>query len=362
MRETDKLARKFLEKYINNTSPTGFESSGQKLWLKYLQPYIDEWEIDDYGNAVATINPGQDFRVVIEAHADEISWFVNYISDKGMVRVIKNGGSDGTIAPSKRVHIHTKTGPVMGVFGWPAVHLRDNKHEANTPKVRNIFIDIGAKSKKEALEMGIQVGNVATFQDEFLELNNRFFCGRSLDNKIGGFAIAEVARKIKENKIGLPFTLLLVNSVQEEVGLKGAKMIAARLHPNAAIITDVTHDTSTPMIKAVEEGDIKCGDGPSLAFAPAIHYKLLDIVMDAAEENEIPYQRSAYSRSTGTDTESFAYSHSGIPTVLISTPLKYMHTTVEMCAKSDVTHLINLIYNTLLKITPKTSFKYFDKL
>ena len=359
---SDKKAKEFLKEYLNNSAPTGFESSGQKLWLNYLKPYMDVWQLDHYGTAVATINPGQDFSVVIEAHADEIAWFVNYISDKGMIRVIKNGGSDGTIAPSKRVFIHTKNGPIEGVFGWPAVHLRTLKHEANTPKVSNIFIDIGAKNKEEVEKMGIKVGDVVTFQDDFIELNNRYYCGRSLDNKIGGFAIAEVARKLKENNIKLPYTLHVVNAVQEEVGLRGAMMIASRLKPNAAIVTDVTHDTSTPMIKPVEEGDIKCGNGPSLAFAPAVHYKLLDLVMDAAAEKEIPYQRSAYNRATGTDTESFAYSHSGIPTVLLSMPLKYMHTTVEMCDISDVEHLINLIYETLLKITPQTSFKYFEEL
>jgi putative aminopeptidase FrvX len=362
MSAADKKAQEFLKEYINNTSPTGFESPGQKLWLKYLKPYMDEWQIDDYGTAVATINPGKDFSVVIEAHADEISWFVNYISDKGMVRVIKNGGSDGTIAPSKRVIIHTKKGPVEGVFGWPATHLRGAKHEANTPTVQKIFLDVGASSKKEVLEMGIDVGCVATFDDELIILNDKYYCGRSLDNKIGGYAIAQVARKIKENKVELPYTLHVINAVQEEVGLKGAKMIASRLKPNAAIVTDVTHDTSTPMIKPVEEGDIRCGEGPSLAFAPAIHYKLLDIVMEAAEENKIPYQRSAYYRATGTDTDSFAYSDSGIPSILLSMPLKYMHTTVEMCDKSDVEHIINLIYHTLLKITPNMSFKYFDKL
>lgn len=363
MSKSDKKSKEFLKEYLNNSAPTGFESSGQKIWLKYLEPYMDEWQIDDYGTAVATINPGQEFSVAIEAHADEIAWFVNYISDKGMIRVIKNGGSDSTIAPSKRVFIHTrKNGSIEGVFGWPAVHLRTLKHEANTPKTSNIFLDVGASSKEEVAKMGIQVGDVVTFQDSFIELNDKFYCGRSLDNKIGGFAIAEVARKIKENKDKLPFTLHIVNAVQEEVGLRGAKMIAYRLKPNAAIVTDVTHDTSTPMIKPVEEGDIRCGLGPSLAFAPAVHYKLLDLVMEAAADHKIPYQRSAYSRATGTDTDSFAYSHSGIPTVLLSMPLKYMHTTVEMCDKEDVNNLIDLIYQTLLKITPKTSFKYFDKL
>lgn len=358
----DKKAQKFLYSYLNNVAPTGFESPGQQMWLKYIEPYIDEWNLDDYGSAYATINPGKKFSVVIEAHADEISWFVNYITDEGMIKLVRNGGSDAVIAPSKRVTIHTSKGPIEGVFGWPAIHMRDSKHVANSPTVDKIFIDVGAKDKDAVLEMGIHVGCVVTFQEELTTLNDTYYCGRSLDNKIGGFAIAEVARMISKNKIDLPYTLHIVNAVQEEVGLRGAGMIADRLKPNAAIVTDVTHDTSTPLIKVAKEGDIKCGDGPSLAYAPATHYRLLDKVIKAAEDNKIPFQRSAYSRSTGTDTDAFAYSNSGIPSVLISMPLKYMHTTVEMCHKDDVENLVLLIYNSLLQITPDMSFKYFDKL
>ena len=358
----DKKAQKFLFEYINNTSPTGFESSGQKLWLKYLEPFIDEWSLDNYGTAYGTINPGQEFRVVIEAHADEISWFVNYISDKGIISVVRNGGSDHMIAPSKRVNIHTKKGIIEGAFGWPAIHLRKTKDSSKVPSVQNIFVDVGVKDKEEVLKMGIHVGCVITFQDDLVYLNDRFYSGRSLDNKIGGFCIAQVGRLLSENKIKLPYTLHIVNAVQEEVGLRGASMIAERLKPNAAIVTDVTHDTTTPMIKQTEQGDIVCGDGPVFAYAPATHYKLLDLIIESAEKNEIPYQRSAYSRSTGTDTDAFAYSNGGVPSVLLSMPMKYMHTTVEMVHKLDMENLIKLIYASLQKIKPDTSFRYFDKL
>jgi len=358
----EKKAQKFLYEYVNNTSPTGFESPGQKSWLKYIEPFVDEWNIDSYGTAYATINPGKEFSVVIEAHADEISWFVNHISDKGMIGVIRNGGSDHMIAPSKRVHIHTENGPVEGVFGWPAIHLRKASEENKKLKLENIFIDVGAKNREEVTNMGIHVGSVITFQDDLICLNDKYYTGKSLDNKIGGFVIAQVARLIKEKKIKIPYTLHVVNAVQEEVGLRGAGMIAARLKPDAAIVTDVTHDTSTPLINSEREGDIQCGKGPVLAYAPSTHYRLLDKVIEAAKKSKIDFQRSAYSRATGTDTDAFAYSQMGIPSVLISMPLKYMHTTVEMCDKNDVESLVKLIFETLKKITPKTTFKYFDKL
>ena len=212
----------FLKDYLNNASPTGFESEGQKLWLKYIEPFVDESFIDNYGTAYGVINPGSDFRVMIEGHADEISWFVNYISPEGFLQVIRNGGSDHIIAPSKKVNIHTEKGYVKGVFGWPAIHTRHGEEANLSPKLDNIFIDVGAKNKEEVLEMGIHVGCVITYEDEMSILNNRYYVGRALDNRIGGFCIAEVARLLKENNVKLPFSLYVVNSVQEEIGLRGA--------------------------------------------------------------------------------------------------------------------------------------------
>ena len=208
-------SEQFLFQYLNNASPTGFEAPGQKLWLDYVRPFVDEWHIDNYGTAYAVINPDKPYRVVIEGHADEISWFVNYISDDGFIHVIRNGGSDQVIAPSKRVNIHTKKGIVKGVFGWPAIHVRTGKDANIMPELSNIFIDVAAKNKEEVGEMGIHVGCVITYEDELIKLNDRFYCGRALDNRIGGFCIAEVARLLKENNIELPFALYIVNSVQE---------------------------------------------------------------------------------------------------------------------------------------------------
>jgi putative aminopeptidase FrvX len=339
----------FLERYINNPSPTGFEASGQKLWLSYIKPFVDETHVDNYGTAYGVINPEAKFKVVIEAHADEISWFVAYITDNGLIHVRRNGGSDHQIAPS--------TGIVKAVFGWPAIHTRsDGKEES--PSLKNIFLDVGAKSKKEVEEMGIHVGCVITYEDQFMILNDRYYVGRALDNRIGGFMIAEVARLLKENKKKLPYGLYIVNSVQEEVGLRGAEMIAHTIQPHAAIVTDVCHDTSTPMINKIVEGDTRCGAGPVLTYGPAVHNKLLDLIIDTATKHKIEFQRDSVSRATGTDTDAFAYANGGIPSALISLPLRYMHTTVEMAEIRDVEGVITLMYNTLLTLTPKFNFKY----
>jgi len=355
----DKKSITFLENYLNNAAPTGYESSGQKIWMNYLKPYVDEFITDTYGTAVGVINPDAKYKVVIEGHSDEISWYVNYITDNGLIYVIRNGGSDHQIAPSKWVNIHTKKGIVQGVFGWPAIHTRKNGKE-EIPKLDNIFIDVGAKDKKEVVKMGIHVGCVITYPDTFKVLNKDKFLCRAIDNRAGGFMIAQVARLISENNIKLPFGLYLTNSVQEEVGLRGAEMITQTLNPNLALVTDVCHDTTTPMINKKTEGHTEIGKGPVISYAPAVQNNLRERIIETAEKNKIPFQRLASSRFTGTDTDAFAYSNGGVASALISLPLRYMHTTVEMVHRKDVENVIKLIYETLLTIKNGESFSYFD--
>lgn len=356
----NKKSLTFLEAYLNNPSPTGYESSGQKIWMDYLKPYVDEFITDNYGTAVGVINPKANYKVVIEGHADEISWYVNYITEDGLIYVIRNGGSDHQIAPSKRVNIHTKKGIVQGVFGWPAIHTRKSKEKEQTPSLDNIFIDVGCSKKEEVEKLGVHVGCVITYPDTFFVLNENKFVCRALDNRMGGFMIAEVARLLKENKKKLPFGLYITNSVQEEIGLRGAEMITHTIKPNVAIVTDVCHDTTTPMIDKKTEGETKIGNGPVISYAPAVQNKLRELLIETAEKNKIPFQRLASSRSTGTDTDAFAYSNGGVPSALISLPLRYMHTTVEMVHRDDVENVIRLIYESVLNIKDGQSFNYFD--
>jgi putative aminopeptidase FrvX len=350
----------FFRNYINNPSPVGFETAGQRIWLDYVTPFVNETFTDPYGTAVGVINPNQPFKVVIEAHADEISWFVNYINNEGLIYLKRNGGVDHQIAPGQRVIIHGKKGPVKAVFGWPAIHTRlSNQEKEPVPKVENLFLDCGGRSKKEVEDLGVHIGAVVTYKEGFEEMAYDYYVGRAFDNRVGGYMIAEVARLLKEKGKALPYSLYVVNAVQEEIGLRGAEMIARRIKPNVAIITDVTHDTNTPMINKAIEGDIACGKGPSLSYGPAVHNKLLSFVQDVAEKSNIPVQLRTSSRSTGTDTDSFAYANDGCPSVLISIPLRYMHTTVEMLHKSDIEQTIQLMYETLLALTPETNLSYF---
>ena len=328
------------------------------MWLDYIKKYTDDYITDTYGSAAAIINPGKDYKVVIEAHCDEISWFVNYISKDGYIHVIRNGGSDYVIAPSKKAKIHGEKGLISAVFGWPAIHVREKREEGGKMNVETVVLDCGASSDEEAKELGVEVGSVVTFDDQLMELNKRWLVGRALDNRIGGFMIAEVARMIREKKIELPYSLYITNAVQEEIGLRGAQMIAHKIKPDLAIVTDVCHDTTSPGYNKIKQGDLKAGEGPVLSFAPAVHNNVLNMLFEVAKKKKIPYQRSALSRFSGTDTDAFAYSNEGVASALISLPLKYMHTTVEMAELGDIDHVIKLMFEFLVQLKTGHDFSY----
>ncbi len=351
-------SKNFLFKYLNANSPTGHEVEGQKIWLNYLKPYVEDYFVDTYGTTVGIINPKAKYKVVIEAHADEISWFVNYITNDGYIYVVRNGGSDYQIAPSMRAKVHTEKGVVPAIFGWPAIHVRDHRKELK-PDVETVVLDCGCSNKGEVKELGIHVGTVVTFDEDLIELKNGYITGRALDNRMGGFMIAEVARLIKENKKDIPFSLYVVNAVQEEIGLKGASMIAHNIKPDLAIITDVTHDTHSPLYNKKKQGDIACRQGPVLSYAPSVQQNVLKMLIEVAEKNKIPFQRAASSRSTGTDTDAFAYSNAGVASALISLPLKYMHTTVETVHSDDIENVIQLMYEFVIQLKSDNNFKYF---
>lgn len=349
----DKQAFDFLENYINNPSPSGYERKGQRIWLDYLKPYVNDVYIDHYNNAVGVINPEAKFKVMLEAHADEISWIVNFIDERGFLHVIPNGGADPIVCPGKPALIHTVKGVFPCVFGWPPIHLRWDIQDYQVDE-SHLFVDCGCHTSEEVEKLGIRVGDVITFLDQLQIINKRFIVGRGLDNRIGGLIIAEVARRIKESMSSIPFGLYLVNAVQEEVGLNGARMMSEKIKPDIAIVTDVTHDTNIPFIDRRKHGDTRCGKGPVLAIAPAIHKGLLQIVENVANKNKIPFQFVAVSRETSTDADAIALAQGGICSVLISPPLKYMHTPVEMVCIDDVEHTIKLMFELLKQLNPET--------
>lgn len=354
----DSESREFLEKLIITPSPTGYESEGQKVWKEFISQYADNVESDAYGSAMAKLFINADVpTIMLEAHADEIGMVVQHISDKGFVTLNKLGGSDSTIARAKRVVIHSKKGRVTGVVGNTAIHLQENKNGGGKqPAWKDIYVDIGVSSREEALEM-IQIGDPVTYADELEYLNDDIITGRALDNRIGGFIIAQAMKVLRNRKKDLKVNVFALNSVQEEVGGFGARMMSFRHMPDAALVTDVTHATDTPGINNKEHGTVKLGQGPTVQHGGANHRAVVELIEKTAEEKEIDIQHEATSVRTGTDTDSIFYQKTGIPSALISLPLRYMHSPVETASLSDVENVIKLMAETVLAMDEDQVFE-----
>ena len=347
----------FLERLLTTPSPTGYESEGVKVWKQYTEQFSDEIITDAYGSCAARLQVAEEHStVLIEAHCDEIGMVVQHISKQGFVYVNKLGGSDSTIARAKKVIIHNRNGQVSGVTGNTAIHLQTNKNGGGKePSWKDIYVDIGVSSKEEALEL-VQIGDPITYEASFEFLNDDIITARALDNRIGGFIIAEVLRKLSLERDRLAVNVIAVNSVQEEVGGFGARMMTYRLDPDIALVTDVTHATDTPGIDQKEHGTVKLAAGPSIQHGGANHLSLVRYLEDVAKSKEIHIQHEATSVRTGTDTDSIFYQKSGVPSALISLPLRYMHSPVEICSLQDVHALIDLMFEAVMGFTKDQTF------
>lgn len=354
----DSESRDFLEKLIVTPSPTGYETEGQKVWKEFIAQYADKVESDAYGSAMAKLQINTDVpTIMLEAHADEIGMVVQHISDDGFVTLNRLGGSDSTIARAKRIVIHSKKGRVTGVVGNTAIHLQEKKNGGGSqPAWKDIYADIGVSSKEEALEL-IQVGDPVTYDDELEYLNDDIITGRALDNRIGGFVIAHALKELKKRKKDLKVNVIALNSVQEEIGGFGARMMSFRHMPDAALVTDVTHATDTPGINNKEHGTVKLGKGPSVQHGGANHRAVVRLIEETAKKHKINIQHEATGVRTGTDTDSIFYQKTGIPSALISLPLRYMHSPVETASLSDVENLVKLMAETVLAMEADQVFE-----
>lgn len=337
----------FLMNYLRGHSPSGCEFKGQDIWKAYVEKFGALTETDSHGNCVASIRTkvtgkGKPLSVMIEAHCDEISYIITKIDSNGLIYVMRNGGSDEAIAPSKKVLIHINDyHTVPAVFGWIAIHIRESSIK---PDRNSIFLDAGFNNSDEVRRAGIEVGQYVTYDEEPVILNDKVI-GKSLDNKVGGYIIAEVMRKLINTDLG--FDLYASNSVQEEVGLHGAEMVASSYKPDLVIVTDVCHDTSTPGITNKLIGDIQIGKGPVLVRGAAINSRFNKVAESLGHEHQI---MACSGRGTGTDADAFTYANGGTPTILIKMPLRYMHTTVEMVSIRDINNAIDLMYSTLISL------------
>jgi endoglucanase len=352
-------SKKFLFDLLCTPSPTGFEFRGQRKWVDYTRQFSDRVESDAYGTAWANLEGSskKPKRLMFEAHADEIGYMVKYISKEGFLSIDRVGGSDAATARGRRVDILGDKGTVRGIIGNIAIHIREDRENEKAPKVHELWIDIGASNDKEVAKAGIRVGHPAVYSDTVEELGPHRLFGRALDNRVGGFIIAEVMARLSKAKKRVPSTLIAVNAVQEEIGGNGAKMVAHRLMPDLAIVLDVTHATDTPTVNMKRYGEVTLGGGPSLTHGSANHIEIVQRLIDVAEKKKIPIQHESSSRFTGTDTDVIFTQQHGIPSALVSLPLRYMHSVVEMADLRDIESVIQLLVAFAESLTDKDEFK-----
>ncbi len=284
----------FLRRLVNTPSPVAHETRGQRVWLDYVAPYADKTFSDAYGNCVAVLNPGGSPRIMLAGHADEIAMTVNYINPDGFIYVRRVGGIDPAITKAQRVIVHSRQGPVKGVVGNVAPHLMKFEGEPKAPKIQDLFIDIGASSREDA-EKRVRIGDMITLQPEFDVLHGDLAVARAFDNRIGTFAVAETLRLLKESGVTPAAEVLAVSNIMEEVGLFGARQIAYSLHPDAAVVVDVTHATDYPTVSREQHGDIKVGRGQTITHGVCNHPELVARLEAVAAAAKIPLQHEATS-------------------------------------------------------------------
>lgn len=360
------MDKNFLIEYLNTDSPCSNEVEAQKSWIEQVKGNCEQLITDDYGNTAALIRKdggdvNETYRVVIDAHCDEIGWVISRITDDGFIYVKRNGGTDNDITPGTRVKIMTekwdeegKQIKVKGFFGWIPIHLK--KKTPDKPEEDNIFIDVTAMNLEDIESMGIEVGNYVVVDRDAEIINDKYVVGKSLDDKIGGFILSEVLKKLKEDDIKLPYDLYVVNSVQEEVGLRGAKMITETIKPDVAICFDVCFDTNTPMIDKNKYGNFKMGDGVVFRQGSDTHINLVRLMKKIAIDSETPFKMSV-GGGGGTNTFSYYLSNGGVVTSTLSLPLRYMHTPNEMVMLEDVQKAVDYYVELLKNIEYKHNFK-----
>jgi putative aminopeptidase FrvX len=348
----------FLKRLVNTPSPSGNELRGQRVWLDYASQFADETFWDSYGNCVAVLNKGGSPRLMLAAHADEIAMAVNFITKDGFIHVRKVGGIDPGIMRGQRINIHTRNGPVRGVIGNVAPHLtrQDNPGDRKVPKMDELFIDIGVRSRAEG-EKVVRIGDPITLVDEFELLRGDVAVARAFDNRIGTFAVAEALRLLREGEKKPKAEILVVSNIMEEVGLMGAKQIAYSLKPDVAIIVDVTHATDYPCVNQCAHGDVKLGHGPALTHGGCNHFEVVARIEAVAKQQKIKLQHEAMSNSSGTDTDAVFWTRGGIPSALISLPNRYMHSPVELVNLRDLEQIPQLMAAFALSLKAGEQFK-----
>ncbi|MDR3198929.1 MAG: M42 family metallopeptidase [Planctomycetaceae bacterium] len=346
-------AKDFLKNILTTPSTSGFEEPVQQLVRDYAQPFADSIRTDIHGNVIAVRNPDAPLRVMLAGHCDQIGLIVNYIDEQGYLYILTVGGWDIQNLVGVRVKIWTAQGPVVGVIGKKPIHLMDDEDRKKVPKIKDIWIDIGAKDKNEA-EQHVHVGDPVTVELEYREMFNQLIAAPATDDKAGVWVVMEALRRINSAK--LKVGVFAVSTVQEEVGLRGSKTSAFGIDPHIGIATDVTFATDCPTVEKKQNGDVKLGGGPVLTRGPNMTTKLVNDLADVAKKYEIPVQMIAEGKITGTDAGSIQVNRNGVAAALISIPNRYMHTPVEVISLLDIDYAADLMARYCESIDPNVSY------
>jgi endoglucanase len=323
----------FFKRLLVAPGPSGAESEAAEIWRQEAGKFA-EVRGDRMGNSFATLNTGGSPRVMLSGHIDEIGLMVTHVDEKGLIHFTGVGGWDSQVLVGQRVRLKGRDGEVVGVIGKKAIHLMDAEERKKVSEIKSLWIDIGAKNKEEA-EKRVRVGDVGVLDQELVELANGRIAARSVDNRMGAFVVLEALRLLSEQE-GVAAEVVAVASVQEEIGLNGARAAAFGLDPDAAIAVDVTHATDIPGVSENEEGEHALGSGPVISRASALSPFVTEGLISAAESEGIPYTLAGDSRRTGTDADAIHFSRAGIATGLVSCPNRYMHSPNEIVDLEDV--------------------------
>lgn len=352
----NKASKTFLADMINAISPSGYENCAAAVWKKHAKPFADKVETDVHGNSHAVINKGGKVKVMLAGHYDEIGFLISHIDEKGFLWIAPVGGWDPQIAQGQRVHIIGNGGKkISGVIGKIAIHLQEPEQRKKVSEIKDLWVDIGAKNKKDA-ERLVSIGDPLVIQYGFEELENGRAVGRAFDDRAGAFAVLEAARLLA--KSAGQCEVHAVATVQEEIGLRGARTAAFGIEPDVGIAVDVTFATDHPNIGSAlhQEGKVEIGGGPVITRGPNINPKLFELIVKTAKEEKIPVQIVAEARGTGTDANAIQLNRAGVATALISIPLRYMHSPCELLSLDDLEAVSRLLAAVIRKITPRTDF------
>lgn len=348
----NKTSLEFLKRLLAEPTPSGYEERGQAVIREYMLEHADVVETDVHGNVHGVMNPDGEVRVMLAGHCDEIGLMIMHVDDKGFLYFASVGGVNLQLLQGERVVVHNKNGPVPGVIGVKPIHLMSAKERGEGVKhAHDLWIDIGAKDKKDALKL-VEPGDVVTIDTGWVELRNGLIACRGFDDRIGAFIVADVLRALKGKKIKA--AVHAVSTVQEEIGLRGAKTAAFGVDPDIGVAVDVGFATDFPGVNAKQVGEAKVGGGPILHRGPNFNHRVYDLLHSTAKSSRIQIQQQPIPRGSGTDANAMQVNRAGVATALVSIPNRYMHSPVEIVALRDVEAAVKLIAAFIRKISGKT--------